>query len=196
MSALAPTSLPAPPMTRTCRRRPCSRPAPSAQPVEAPAPRPRSGIAGLPAHCLWPELTVATGSSRSSVVHTAPGYLCPWRHGQAVKPCCGLDGHSRSASSSESARSLPAGTRGRDGDSEGDSEGDSASRLSESTFRVDSSSRLPSRLSEQKSAFRVCSLRVEFARAVRRSRSEATAHLPSTQMISFCCINISSSSSS
>ena len=28
---------------------PCSRPAPSAQPVEAPAPRPRSGIAGLPA---------------------------------------------------------------------------------------------------------------------------------------------------
>ena len=64
----------------------CSRPAPSAQSVEAPAPRPRSGIAGLPAHGLWPELTVATGSSRSSVVHTAPGYLCPCRHSQAVKP--------------------------------------------------------------------------------------------------------------
>ena len=45
---------------------PCSRPAPSAQPVEAPAPRPRSGIACLPAHGLWPELTVATGSRRGS----------------------------------------------------------------------------------------------------------------------------------
>ena len=75
-----------PPMTQTCRRRPCSRPAPLAQPGEAPAPRPRSGLAGLPAHCLWPELTVATGSSRSSFVHTAPGYLCPCRHSQAVKP--------------------------------------------------------------------------------------------------------------
>ena len=48
--------------------------------------RPRSGTAGLPAHGLWPELTVATGSSRSSFVHTAPGYLCPCRHSQAVKP--------------------------------------------------------------------------------------------------------------
>ena len=86
MSALTLTRLPMPPMTRTCRRQPCSRPAPSAQPVDAPAPRPRSGIAGLPAHCLWPELTVATGSSRSSFVHTAPGYLCPCRHSQAVKP--------------------------------------------------------------------------------------------------------------
>ena len=47
--------------------------------------RPRSGTAGLPAHGLWPELTVATGSSRSSFVHTAPGYLCPCRHSQAVK---------------------------------------------------------------------------------------------------------------
>ena len=80
MSALTPTSLPAPPITQ-----PCSRPAPSAQPVEAPAPRPRSGIAGLPAHGLWPELTVTTGSSRSSFVHTALGYLCPSRHSQAVK---------------------------------------------------------------------------------------------------------------
>ena len=86
MSALTPTSLPAPPICRTCRQRPCSRPAPSAQPVEAPAPRPRSGIAGLPAHGPWPELTVATGSSRSSFVHTAPGYLCPCRRSQAVKP--------------------------------------------------------------------------------------------------------------
>ena len=77
-----PTSLPAPPITRTCRQRPFSRPAPpSAQPVEAPAPWPRSGIAGLPAHCLWPEL-----SSRSSFVYTAPGYLCRCRHSQAVKP--------------------------------------------------------------------------------------------------------------
>ena len=59
---------------------PCSRPAPSAQPVKAPAPLLRSGIAGLPAHGLWPELTVATGSSRSSFGHTAPGYLCPYRH--------------------------------------------------------------------------------------------------------------------
>ena len=58
---------------------------PSAQPVEAPAPRPRSGIAGLPARGPWPD-TVATGSSRSSVVHTAPGYLCPCRHSQGVKP--------------------------------------------------------------------------------------------------------------
>ena len=33
------------------------------------------------AHCL----TVATGSSRSSVVHTEQGYLCPWWHSQAVK---------------------------------------------------------------------------------------------------------------
>ena len=56
------------------------------RPVEAPAPRPRSSIAGLPAHILWPELSVATGSSRSSFVHTAPGYLCPCRHSQAVKP--------------------------------------------------------------------------------------------------------------
>ena len=32
------------------------------------------------------ELTVATGSSRSSVVHSAPGYLYPCRHSQAVKP--------------------------------------------------------------------------------------------------------------
>ena len=86
MSALTPTSLPAPPITRTCRQRPCSRPAPSAQPVEAPAPRPRSGIAGLPAHGLWPELTVATGSSRSSFVRTALGYLCPCRHSRALKP--------------------------------------------------------------------------------------------------------------
>ena len=86
MSALTPSSLPAPPITRTCRQLPCSRPAPSAQPVKAPAPRPRSGIAGLPAHGLWPELTVATGSSRSSFVHTAPGYLCPCRRSQAVKP--------------------------------------------------------------------------------------------------------------
>ena len=86
MSALTPSSLPAPPITRTCRQRPCSRPAPSAQPVEAPTPRPRSGIAGLPAHGPWPELTVATGSSRSSFVHTAPGYLCPCRRSQAVKP--------------------------------------------------------------------------------------------------------------
>ena len=85
MSALTPTSRPAPPITRTCRRRPCSRPAPSARPVEAPAPRPRPGIAGLPARGPWPD-TVAVGSSRSSVVHTAPGYLCPCRHSQAVKP--------------------------------------------------------------------------------------------------------------
>ena len=85
MSALTPTSLPAPPITRTCRQRPYSRPAPSAQPVEPPAPRPRSGIASLPAHCLWSELTVATCSSRSSFVHTAPGYLCPSWHSQAVK---------------------------------------------------------------------------------------------------------------
>ena len=54
----------------------------------APAPRPRSGVACLPARGLWPELTVATGSSRSSVAHTAlaaagPGYLCPWRHSRA-----------------------------------------------------------------------------------------------------------------
>ena len=55
MSALpvprTPTSMPAPPITRTCLQRPCSRPAPSAQPepVEAPAPRPRSSIADLPA---------------------------------------------------------------------------------------------------------------------------------------------------
>ena len=83
---MTPSRLPAPPITRTCRQRPCSRPAPSAQPLEAPAPRPRSGIVGLPAHGLWPELTVATGSSRSSFVHTAPGYLCPCRHSQAVKP--------------------------------------------------------------------------------------------------------------
>ena len=80
---LTPTRLPAPPITRTCLLRPCSRIAPSAQPVEAPAPRPRSGIACLR---LWPELTVATGSSRSFFVHTAPGYLCTCRHSQAVKP--------------------------------------------------------------------------------------------------------------
>ena len=36
--------------------------------------------------CLWPELTVATGSSSSSFVHTAQGYLCPCWHSQAVKP--------------------------------------------------------------------------------------------------------------
>ena len=48
-----------------------------------------------------PELTVATGSSRSSVVHTASGYLCPRRHSQAAKPLSwyGLDGHLRSISS-------------------------------------------------------------------------------------------------
>ena len=78
MSALTPTSLPVPPITRTC--------APSAQPVESPAPRPRSGMAGLPAHGLWPELSVATCSSHCSFVHTAPGYLCPSRHSKAVKP--------------------------------------------------------------------------------------------------------------
>ena len=44
------------------------------QPSCSQPPRPRSGIACLPASCLWPELTVATGSSRSSVVHTAQGY--------------------------------------------------------------------------------------------------------------------------
>ena len=82
---LTPTRLPAPPITRTCLLRPCSRIAPSAQPVEAPALRPRSGIACFPAHCPWPS-TVATGSSRSSYVHTAPGYLCPSPHSQAVKP--------------------------------------------------------------------------------------------------------------
>ena len=80
---LTPTRLPAPPITRTCLLRPCSRIAPSAQPVEAPAPRPRSGIACLR---LWPELTVATGSSRSFFVHTALGYLCPCQHNQAAKP--------------------------------------------------------------------------------------------------------------
>ena len=79
MSALTPSSLPAPPITRTCLQRPCSRPAPSAQPVEA------LFLCPGPAHCLWPELTVATGSSRSSFVHTAPGYLCPCRHSQAIK---------------------------------------------------------------------------------------------------------------
>ena len=83
------TSLPGQPITLPCRQRPYSRPAPSAQPVEAPAPRPRSGIAGLPAHGLWPELTVATGSSSSSLCGHRPGrpgYLCPCRHSQAVKP--------------------------------------------------------------------------------------------------------------
>ena len=88
MSALAPTSLPAQPINRTCRQRPCSRPAPSAHPLKALAPLPRSGIAGLPARGpwpQWPELTVATGSSRSSIVHTAPGYLYPLRHSQAMK---------------------------------------------------------------------------------------------------------------
>ena len=84
MSALTQTSLPVPPITRTCLQRPCSRPAPSAQPVEAPAPRPRSGIAGLLARGPWPD-NVTTGSSLGSVVHTAPGYLCPCRHSQAVK---------------------------------------------------------------------------------------------------------------
>ena len=37
---------------------------------------PRFGTACLPVSGPWPELIVATGSSRSSVVHTAPGYLC------------------------------------------------------------------------------------------------------------------------
>ena len=94
------TSLPAPPITQTCRQRRCSslehlrsslfqpgttsRPAPLAQPVEAPVPLPRSGIACLPAHCQWPKLTVATCSSSGSFVHTAPGYLCPCLHSQAV----------------------------------------------------------------------------------------------------------------
>ena len=85
MSTLTLTSLPAPLITRMCLQQPCSRPAPSSLPVEAPAPRPRSGIAGLPAHCLWLELTFATGSSRSSFVHTALGHLCPCLHSQAVK---------------------------------------------------------------------------------------------------------------
>ena len=76
MSALTQTSLPAPPITHTCWRRPCSRSYPSAQPVKAPAPPPRSGIAGLPACCLWPQLTVATGSSRRSVVHTSAQPSC------------------------------------------------------------------------------------------------------------------------
>ena len=56
---------PALPMTQTCHP-PCSRPALTAQPSEAPAPRPRSGIAGLPARGPWPELAVADGSGRGS----------------------------------------------------------------------------------------------------------------------------------
>ena len=42
------TRPPALPINRTRRRRPRCRPAPSARPLKAPAPRPRSGIAGLP----------------------------------------------------------------------------------------------------------------------------------------------------
>ena len=86
-SSLTQLSLPAPGplISRTCWQLPCSRPAPSAQPVEAPALLPRSCIAGLPAHCLWLELTVATGSICSFFVYTAQGYLCPCRHSQAVK---------------------------------------------------------------------------------------------------------------
>ena len=72
MSALTQTSLQAQPITRTCQQQRCSRPAPLAQPVEAPAPWPRSGIACLATqcstHCLWQELTVAAGSSREQAV--------------------------------------------------------------------------------------------------------------------------------
>ena len=71
-------SLPVPPITQTCWQRPPSRPAPPAQPLEAPAPWPRSDL--LLAAC-GPS-SVATGSSRSSVVHTALGCLCPWRRAQ------------------------------------------------------------------------------------------------------------------
>ena len=58
---------------------------PSAQPTEAFTPRPRSGIACLPARGPWPERTLAAGCSRSSVVHTAPGHFYLWWHSQEVK---------------------------------------------------------------------------------------------------------------
>ena len=42
----------------------CTKSAPLAQPVKAPAPQSRSGIACLSARSMWPELTVSTSSSR------------------------------------------------------------------------------------------------------------------------------------
>ena len=81
MSSLTPTSLPAPPITQTCLQRPCST---------------RSCITCLPARGPWPWLTVATCSSRSSVVHTSTsvpvGTAKQWSR-------YGLDRHSRSISS-------------------------------------------------------------------------------------------------
>ena len=70
---------PAPPMTRTYRQLSCCpRPVFSAQPSESllPAPLPRSGIAYLPACCLWPLLTDADGPGRGSIVGVASGLRC------------------------------------------------------------------------------------------------------------------------
>ena len=98
-SGTPPASPPAPPTTQTRRRRPGSRPAPAwhrlTQPLGAPAPRPRSGAAGLPARGPRPELAVADGSGRGSVVHVAQRLSCRWRYTQAVKPCYGSDESSR-----------------------------------------------------------------------------------------------------
>ena len=64
------TSPPAPPVTRTCRRPPCPRPAPSAQPWQAPAPRPRSLAA--------PGLTVGVRRSWPWLMAAAPQPMCSW----------------------------------------------------------------------------------------------------------------------
>ena len=67
------------------------------QPSCSQPPRPRSGIAGLPARGLWSKLTLATSPSRSPVVQTAQEYLCPWWHSQAVLSSYGLDGFTQYA---------------------------------------------------------------------------------------------------
>ena len=48
--------------------------------LKAPAPRPRSGIAGLPARGPRPVLAVADGSDCGSLVRAARWLCCPWRH--------------------------------------------------------------------------------------------------------------------
>ena len=52
--------------------------------MEAPAPRPRSGIFGLPARGPWPEFAAADGSGGGSLVHAAPPLSCPRRCIQAA----------------------------------------------------------------------------------------------------------------
>ena len=95
MSALAPTSIAGAAHIQTYRHCPFGSALGSSRssaqtrhirPSCSQPPRPRFGIAGLPARCLKSELSVASGFSRSSVVYTAAGYLCRRRHRQAVKP--------------------------------------------------------------------------------------------------------------